>query len=573
MPLNSIPPTTTVEGLRVKQEAALGELMVDVGFWGGAVPGNVPDLLPLWEAGVFGFKCFLSPSGVDEFPPLAPDEFLAALTEIARFDGLMIVHAEDARVLDEAPSPPSRAYRDFVLSRPDAAETTAIRQVLDGARETGARVHILHLSSARALDLIADAKAEGLRVTVETCPHYLCFAAETIPDAAPQFKCCPPIRDAGNREELWQALRGGLIDMVVSDHSPATAEEKQRGDGDLQQAWGGVSGLQVGFSAVAQEARRRGIGVEQVSRWMSRHPADLVGLTAKGRIEVGADADLAVYDTGVEFRIEADPARPPQPDLGVRRAPLRRPRRALGRARQRHRRRAPRPRLGPPAQEDRMTGPRRPDRPAAPAADGARPDQRRPAGAAGDVGPAGRPVRPGDDGVHDRDDGALPRRLPHRQRADLPRRRHLPRRHRGRPGLAGRARRPGAGADLRPVRPPAHRDRRALRRRGAHDRGAVGRGVRRRRRSRPRCVAVRPEGAGDRAGRHQHHDVPAAGRARRDLPPARRAALLRRDRLARRQRLRDRPVGHRRRDRRAAEVPGRPVRQRADHDLRRARST
>ncbi len=305
MPLNSIPPTTTIEGLRVKQEAALGELMVDVGFWGGAVPGNLADLLPLWEAGVFGFKCFLAPSGVDEFPPLDPEEFLAALIEIARFDGLMIVHAEDARVLERAPSPPSRAYRDFVMSRPDEAETTAIRQVLDGARETGARVHILHLSSARALDQIADAKSEGLRVTVETCPHYLCFAAETVPDGASQFKCCPPIRDAGNREELWQALRAGLIDMVVSDHSPATAEEKDRGDGDLQQAWGGVSGLQVGFSAVAQEARRRGIGIEPVSRWMSTNTADLVGLRDKGRIAVGADADLAVYDTGVEFRIEA----------------------------------------------------------------------------------------------------------------------------------------------------------------------------------------------------------------------------------------------------------------------------
>ncbi|MEP9363903.1 allantoinase AllB [Nocardioides sp. CN2-186] len=305
MPLNSIPPTTTIEGLRVKQEAALGELMVDVGFWGGAVPGNRADLLPLWEAGVFGFKCFLAPSGVDEFPPLDPEEFLAALVEIARFDGLMIVHAEDARVLASAPAPPSRAYRDFLMSRPDEAETTAIRQVLDGARETGARVHILHLSSARALDQIADAKSEGLRVSVETCPHYLCFAAETVPDGASQFKCCPPIRDAGNREELWQALRAGLIDMVVSDHSPATAEEKDRGDGDLQQAWGGVSGLQVGFSAVAQEARRRGIGVEQVSRWMSTNTADLVGLRDKGRIAVGADADLAVYDTGVEFRIEA----------------------------------------------------------------------------------------------------------------------------------------------------------------------------------------------------------------------------------------------------------------------------
>ncbi len=217
----------------------------------------------------------------------------------------MIVHAEDAAVLAAAPAPPSRAYSDFLLSRPDRAEIDAIRQVLDGARETGARVHVLHLSSARALDLLADARAEGLRVTVETCPHYLCFTAEAIPDAAPAFKCCPPIRDPGNREALWQGLIDGVIDMVVSDHSPATAAEKQRGDGDLQQAWGGVAGLQVGFAAVAAEARKRDIGLEQVSRWMSRNTAALVGLADKGRIEVGADADLVVYDADAELLVDA----------------------------------------------------------------------------------------------------------------------------------------------------------------------------------------------------------------------------------------------------------------------------
>ena len=304
MPLNSVPPTTTVAGLRAKQEAAAGELMVDVGFWGGAVPGNLPDLEPLWGAGVFGFKCFLSPSGVDEFPPLEPAGFLEALREVARLGAPMVVHAEDAAVLEAAPSGPSRAYADFLLSRPDAAETAAIRRVVDGARETGARVHVLHLSSARALDLLADARAEGLPLTVETCPHYLCLTAEEIPDAAPQFKCCPPIRDAGNRDELWQALLAGVVDTVVSDHSPATAEEKSRGDGDLQQAWGGVSGLQVGFTAVAEEARRRGIGLEQVSRWMSLRTADLVGLTTKGRIEPGADADLAVYDSAASLQVD-----------------------------------------------------------------------------------------------------------------------------------------------------------------------------------------------------------------------------------------------------------------------------
>jgi allantoinase len=305
MPLNSIPPTTTVESLRLKRDAAEGQRMVDVGFWGGAVPDNVAHLEPLWDAGVFGFKCFLADSGVEEFPPLDAAQFTTALREIARFDGLMIVHAEDARVLAEAPSPPSRAYRDFLLSRPDAAETEAIAQVVRGARETGARVHILHLSSARALDQIADARAEGLRLTVETCPHYLTFASERIPDGAAQFKCCPPIRDSGNREALWQALRDGLIDCIVSDHSPATADVKLRGGGDLQQAWGGVSGLQVGFSALAQEARRRAIPLSRLSEWMSRNTADLVGLSQKGRIAVGADADFAVYDTSVSFRIEA----------------------------------------------------------------------------------------------------------------------------------------------------------------------------------------------------------------------------------------------------------------------------
>ena len=306
MPLNSIPPTTTVANLRAKQAAAGGQLMVDVGFWGGAVPDNLADLEPLWEAGVFGFKCFLAPSGVDEFAALSPAEFRRSLHEVARIGARMIVHAEDAEVLAEhAADRPSRAYADFLVTRPDAAEVTAIRQALDGARETGARVHILHLSSATALPLIQDAKAEGLSVSVETCPHYLAFSSEQIPDASPQFKCCPPIRDSGNREALWDALRAGIIDTIVSDHSPATAAEKARGDGDLHQAWGGVSGLQVGFSAVAAEARRRNIPLARVSHWMSRNTADLVGLHRKGRIDVGADADLAIYDTGVDFRIEA----------------------------------------------------------------------------------------------------------------------------------------------------------------------------------------------------------------------------------------------------------------------------
>lgn len=306
MPLNSLPPTTTVANLRAKQAATAGKLAVDVGFWGGAVPGNAGDLEELWAAGVFGFKCFLSPSGVDEFPPLDPAGFLRALGTVAGFGGLVVVHAEDAGVLAEAPARPGRAYADFLVSRPDEAETRAIRQVLDGARGTGARVHVLHLSSARALPLLTAAKDEGLPVTVETCPHYLTFGAEHLPDAAAQFKCCPPIRDEGNREELWSALTEGVIDCVVTDHSPATAEEKQRGGGDLQQAWGGISGLQVGFTAVAAEAARRGLDLAAVSRWMSRGPADLVGLAGKGRIAVGADADLLVHDSAEDTVVAAD---------------------------------------------------------------------------------------------------------------------------------------------------------------------------------------------------------------------------------------------------------------------------
>ena len=306
MPLNSIPPTTTVAALRAKQQAAAGQLAVDVGFWGGAVPGNAGELEALWAAGVFGFKCFLSPSGVDEFPPLDPAGFTLALRTVAGFGGLVIVHAEDPGVLDAAPAPPSRAYADFLLSRPDASEVEAIRRVVDGARETGARVHVLHLSSARALPLLAAARDEGLPITVETCPHYLTFTAEQVPDAAGQFKCCPPIRDAGNRDELWAALAEGVIDCVVSDHSPATVAEKTKGGGDLQQAWGGIAGLQVGFTAVATEAARRGIDTATVSRWMSRSTADLVGLTGKGRIAVGADADLLGWDPTQQTPVAAD---------------------------------------------------------------------------------------------------------------------------------------------------------------------------------------------------------------------------------------------------------------------------
>jgi allantoinase len=304
MPLNSIPPTIDPAALAVKRAAAGPQAFVDVGFWGGAVPGNLGSLRALHDAGVFGFKCFLSPSGVDEFAHLSPAQLLVALRELAEFDGLLIVHAEDPAVLDAHENDGGPSYARFVDSRPPEAELTAIGRVIDGIRETGGRAHILHLSSAAALPLIAAAKAEGLRLTAETCPHYLTLDAEHIPDGATEFKCCPPIRDERNREQLWQGLLDGTLDLIVSDHSPATAELKLGFDGDFGRAWGGISGLQLGLANVWTDAARRGIGLERVLGWMASGPADFAGLRGKGRIAVGADADLVAFAPDAAFTVE-----------------------------------------------------------------------------------------------------------------------------------------------------------------------------------------------------------------------------------------------------------------------------
>ncbi|MFL1433145.1 MULTISPECIES: allantoinase AllB [unclassified Nocardiopsis] len=310
MPLNSVPPTTTVAGLDAKRAAADGVLAVDVGFWGGAVPensrpGDTEELSALWERGVFGFKSFLSPSGVDEFGHLSAEELGTAAEAIAAFDGLLIVHAEDPEVLAAAPAAAGRDYAAFLASRPDDAETRAISLVIETARRTGVRAHILHLSSAAALPLIARARAEGVRLTVETCPHYLTLAAETVPAGATGYKCCPPIRGEGNRDLLWRALREGLIDCVVSDHSPSTPDLKDLDTGDFGTAWGGISGLQVGLPAVWTEARRRGIGLAEVVGWMSAAPARVAGVAGKGSIAVGTDADLVFFAPDEEVRVDA----------------------------------------------------------------------------------------------------------------------------------------------------------------------------------------------------------------------------------------------------------------------------
>ncbi|MEU0696442.1 allantoinase AllB [Streptomyces niveus] len=303
MPLNSLPPTTTTAHLRIKREVASRKAHIDVGFWGGALPGNVEDLKSLHDAGVFGFKAFLSPSGVEEFHELDAAQLDRSLAEITGFGGLLIVHAEDPRELAAAPQRAGAKYADFLASRPRGAENAAIEGLIAAARRLDARVHVLHLSSADALPLIAAAKREGVRLTVESCPHFLTLTAEEVPDGATEFKCCPPIREAANQDVLWRGLADGTIDCVVSDHSPSTTDLKTS---DFATAWGGISSLQLGLPAIWTEARRRGHSLDDVARWMSTAPAALAGLDRKGAIEAGRDADFAVLAPDDSFTV--DPA-------------------------------------------------------------------------------------------------------------------------------------------------------------------------------------------------------------------------------------------------------------------------
>ncbi|GGG52438.1 allantoinase [Kocuria dechangensis] len=305
MPLNSVPATVNVPALEYKRLFAQHNVFVDVGFWGGAIPGNKPDLRELHDDGVFGFKCFLLHSGVDEFPHLEADEMEEDLAEIKTFDSLLIVHAEDSRAIDRAPHPEGDVYANFLASRPRGAENLAVAEVIERTRWTGARSHILHLSSSDALPMLATAKRDGLDITVETCPHYLTLLAEEVPNGATAFKCCPPVREVGNRELLWEGLLDGTIDFIVSDHSPSTLDLKDLENGDFGVAWGGVSSLQLGLSLIWTEARRRGIGLERVVEWMSTRPAQRAGLRSKGKLALGYDADLVVFAADDAFVVDA----------------------------------------------------------------------------------------------------------------------------------------------------------------------------------------------------------------------------------------------------------------------------
>jgi len=311
MPLNSIPATTTATAFEEKLAAAEGKCSVDVAFWGGVVPGNVNELAPLVERGVRGFKCFLIPSGVDEFPHVTEADLRIAMPELARLQTVLLVHAELEGPINRAAASIAnrdpREYDTFLRSRPREAEDAAIALMIKLCRETGARVHIVHHSSSDSLDLLRQARNEGLPITVETCPHYLTFAAEDIANGGTQFKCCPPVRERENREKLWNAVADGTIDMIVSDHSPCTPELKTQNTGDFLDAWGGISALQFSLPVMWTNFRSRGFGLTDLTRLMSEAPARLAGLDdRKGKLASGFDADIVVWDPNAAFTVNPE---------------------------------------------------------------------------------------------------------------------------------------------------------------------------------------------------------------------------------------------------------------------------
>lgn len=302
MPLNSNPPTLSVDALRIKRSCALHKAHVQLGFWGGVDESNLGHLKELWDAGVFGFKCFLSPSGVDEYGSLPYDKLEQAMREVASFGGRLICHAEDPHDLAEHAGEVGSSYRSFADSRPAECEADAVRNVVRLVARTGCRTHILHVSSGLTVDVIRQAKAEGLPITAETCPHYLTLDCDHIPDNDTAFKCCPPIRDLNEQDALWRGLVDGTLDFIATDHSPADAKMKS---GTLATAWGGVSSLQVGFRAALTEAMRRGLGLADAVRWMSENTARFAGFTDRGGIAPGKRADLVVIRPDERFVVHA----------------------------------------------------------------------------------------------------------------------------------------------------------------------------------------------------------------------------------------------------------------------------
>jgi allantoinase len=322
MPLNSIPATTTAAAYREKLAAAIGKLWVDTGFWGGVVPGNLPELGALWKEGVFGFKCFLVPSGVEEFARVSEEELRAALPVLAEIGAPLLAHAEDPTIIEAATQAaarlPANKYATWLASRPREAENNAIELLVRLSAEAKSRLHIVHVSSCDALEIIGRAKAAGLAISAETCPHYLTFAADesnglgskepsylAIADGATEFKCAPPIREAENRERLWAGLGDGTLDFIASDHSPCPPEMKRKETGDFFAAWGGIASLEISLAAVWTSARPRGYAVGRLAEWLCRGPARLAGLgRRKGAIAEGRDADFVIWNPEAAFRVD-----------------------------------------------------------------------------------------------------------------------------------------------------------------------------------------------------------------------------------------------------------------------------
>jgi allantoinase len=310
MPLNCLPATTTVATLEAKRSAAHGHCWVDWAAWGGVVADNQGDIEPLAAGGVPGFKCFLIHPGIDGFTMVSEAELRAALPHVAGTGLPLLVHAELSGPIEAATeklaSADWRKYATYLQSRPDEAELQAIKLLLSLCREYRFRLHIVHLSTASALDELQKARAAGLPVTVETCPHYLHLAAETIPDGATLAKCAPPIRSRVNCEKLWQGLHDRILDVVVTDHSPCPPHMKTLQEGNFKTAWGGIASLSLALPLMWTEASRRGFALEDIARWMAEQPANLVGCARKGRIAAGCDADFVVFDSDAEFTVMED---------------------------------------------------------------------------------------------------------------------------------------------------------------------------------------------------------------------------------------------------------------------------
>jgi len=311
MPLNCIPPTTDVSALEAKRRAAQGQCRVDWAAWGGVVQKNQHEIEPLAEAGVLGFKCFLVHPGIEEFTMVGEHDLRESLPHVARTGLPLLVHAELPSIIGPAQwrfrDEDASQYAAYLRSRPAEAEVAAIELMLSLCRKYKFRLHIVHLATGLALEMLQTARSEGLPVSVETCPHYLRLEAEAIPDRATQYKCAPPIRNRPNRERLWQGLRQGTIDMVVTDHSPCPPEMKGIGTGNFRDAWGGIASLSMALPVMWTEAQGRGFGLADIAQWMAARPAVLAGCDAhKGRIEAGYDADFLVFDPEDEFTVTAD---------------------------------------------------------------------------------------------------------------------------------------------------------------------------------------------------------------------------------------------------------------------------